>query len=151
METPQKSPEKVVFPPLIIILYLAAAAFLRKLWPLPVPSLPKALEAVLLLLGGLLVLWSFWTFRRADTPTDPGARATALVTGGPYRFSRNPIYVGFLLGCLGAMIDNPWVLVLLPVAVAALEYFVIRREERRLEGWFGDEYRRYRESVRRWL
>lgn len=77
---------------------------------------------------------------------------TALVTTGPYRYSRNPMYVGWSAGYLGvaALAHSAWLLALFPV-VAAVNHHEIRREERALEREFGAEYRRYRGAVRRYL
>lgn len=77
----------------------------------------------------------------------------AVVTTGPYTFSRNPMYVSMILVYAGiALIVNTiWPLAFLPVALAALHYGVTRREERYLEKLFGDWYRQYRARVRRWL
>jgi protein-S-isoprenylcysteine O-methyltransferase Ste14 len=75
------------------------------------------------------------------------------VASGPYRFSRNPIYLAFL----GVQLsyawgrDNAWGVLLLPLTIAVLEWGVIRREERYLSRKFGEEYERYRQGVRRWM
>ncbi len=79
--------------------------------------------------------------------------STAIITTGPFRYSRNPAYVALTLLCvgLGVLLDNPWILVLLLPAVLLVHFGVVRREERYLERRFGEEYRRYKASVRRWL
>jgi len=89
---------------------------------------------------------------RARTNIDPYKPSTALVTGGPYRFTRNPIYVAMTLLYVGAALSFRIIpaLILLPVALLLLQFGVIRREERYLEAKFGDRYREYRSSVRRW-
>ena len=76
-----------------------------------------------------------------------------MVTDGPYRATRNPIYVAFMLAILGlaCALDNPWCVILLPVLIVVLDVGVVRREERYLEAKFGDAYRTYCAHVRRWL
>lgn len=92
-------------------------------------------------------------FRRADTPLVPFHRSTALVTGGLYRYTRNPMYLGMAAFLLGMAIMLGSITALLPVALFMLviEYRFIRPEELFLETLFGEDYRTYRERVRRWL
>lgn len=97
--------------------------------------------------------WTLWTFFRHRTTVNPYKGASALCTGGPFRFSRNPIYVGdwcFLLGA-AVWLRTAWPLVFAPLIWASLRYAVIRHEEAHLEARFGEEYRRYKARVRRWL
>ena len=102
------------------------------------------LETLILALG---------RFRRAGTAVEPWRTSTALVTNGVYRFTRNPMYLAMALLYLGAALaaDSVLALVLLPPLLVLVRVGVISREERYLERRFGDEYRRYRSSVRRWL
>ena len=90
---------------------------------------------------------------RARTHIDPYKPATTVVTTGPYRFTRNPLYlsVNILYVALCVVLGLTSSLVLLPVANVVLLYGVIKREERYLEAKFGDPYRVYRSHVRRWL
>ena len=84
----------------------------------------------------------------------PGNRPTAaIVKVGPYRFSRNPIYLAFSLFQTGIAlaVNDAWILVTLLPAISVMSFVVIPREERYLEACFGDEYERYKASVRRWL
>ena len=92
-------------------------------------------------------------FRRLGTPPEPWKPTTALATGGLYRLSRNPIYVGFAVTYLGFAVamDSPVALALLIPCLIVVDRFVIAREERYLEGRFGDAFRAYRNEVRRWL
>ena len=78
---------------------------------------------------------------------------TAIVTDGPYRFTRNPIYLGMFLGLVGLAIafDNLWLLAMLVPFALAIRYGVVAREETYLEGKFGEVYTAYRSRVRRWL
>jgi protein-S-isoprenylcysteine O-methyltransferase Ste14 len=92
-------------------------------------------------------------FRRAGTSPNPWRPTTAMVTGGPYRLSRNPMYLGFTLLYLGAACwaNSLWLLLFLPVILALMQQLVILREERYLERRFGAEYVGYRNRVRRWI
>lgn len=76
-----------------------------------------------------------------------------MVTNGPYRFTRNPMYLGFTLLYLGAAfwVNTAWPVILLPLVLAVMHYGVIVREEAYLERVFAEEYRTYRQRVRRWL
>jgi protein-S-isoprenylcysteine O-methyltransferase Ste14 len=104
--------------------------------------------ASLLLLGAAVR-----RFRAAGTPVPARKPTTAIVRTGPYRFSRNPIYLAFSMLQLGIAIwvNSWWLVATLAGAIVLIHYVVIPREERYLEARFGDEYRDYRTSVRRWL
>ncbi len=108
-----------------------------------------------LLLGtGLgLFLWTLWTFRRHRTTVNPYAGASTLCTEGPFRFSRNPIYVGdWLLLAGGTLLLNTWwAWIFAPLIWLTIRYGVIRHEEAHLEAKFGDAYRAYKARVRRWI
>jgi len=110
--------------------------------------------ALVLIVGGLLIDGvAAGQFRRLGTPPEPWKPTTALATDGPYRFSRNPIYLGFAITYLGFAVamDSPVALALLIPCLIVVDRFVIAREERYLEGEFGDVFRAYRNEVRRWL
>jgi protein-S-isoprenylcysteine O-methyltransferase Ste14 len=112
-----------------------------------------AVGGVLFALGAVIAGWALRLFRKAHTTTVPGKTSARLVTSGPYHFSRNPMYVGLVLAYLGeaGMLKQLWPVVLLPLTVAYLNWIVIPVEEARLRAAFGDEYERYRTSVRRWI
>lgn len=109
--------------------------------------------ALIVALAITLFIWSIRTFHSAHTPVPGNQPTTAIVTVGPYRFSRNPIYVAFSVFQLGIAvgINSAWLLVTLLPAIALMSFVVIPREERYLNARFGEEYSRYRASVRRWL
>lgn len=112
--------------------------------------------ALLLALAGLaLELWGLWVFRCHRTTPNPLApeRARAVVQSGPYRFTRNPMYVGVALQLLGwcAYLRNPLALLALVVFVAYITRFQILPEERALAQNFGEPYLQYLRRVRRWL
>jgi protein-S-isoprenylcysteine O-methyltransferase Ste14 len=131
---------------------------LDRLLPLPfaVPAagaVPWVVGGSLILIGLLLFAAGVWTFSRAETPLPTNRPARVLVTTGIYRWTRNPIYLGFFLvyGGIGVATQSPWVLILtLPLAIT-IRYGVVAREEAYLERRFGDAYRGYRARVRRWV
>lgn len=141
-------------PPFLYVALLLLGLLLEELIPLPrLPRVPSRLIAAAVLLPGLgLIFWSLWLFLRARTSPLPMKPTTAIVRSGPYRWTRNPMYLGMLLVYLGAalLFDVTWALVLSPVVVVLVNRLVIRREERYLEAKFGEEYRRYKAQVGRW-
>ena len=90
---------------------------------------------------------------RAGSNVPTRLPTTTIVETGPYRFTRNPIYLGMFLGLIGLAIafDNFWLLMMLALFALVIRYGVVAREEAYLERKFGDVYRRYRARVRRWL
>jgi protein-S-isoprenylcysteine O-methyltransferase Ste14 len=100
-----------------------------------------------------LMLWGVFTFRRARTAIIPHLPASRLVRHGPYRFTRNPMYVGLTAIYIGLslLFNVAWPLVLLPAVLALMWVFVIRREEGYLRRAFGEEYDLFTREVRRWL
>jgi protein-S-isoprenylcysteine O-methyltransferase Ste14 len=109
--------------------------------------------AVLLATGAAIAGWSLVIFHRARTTTVPGRTSARLVTWGPYRISRNPMYVGLVLAYLGeaGILGQVGPVLLLPLTVAYLDRIVIPIEEARLSAVFEREYQAYRASVRRWI
>ena len=107
----------------------------------------------LMFASGLLAVWASVTMRRAGTTVDVYSSTTALVVGGPFRFSRNPLYLsltGLYLG-IAVSVNALWVVVLLPAALVSITFGVIAREESYLERKFGAGYVSYKSRVRRWL
>lgn len=110
--------------------------------------------ALTLIVGGLLLDgMAAGLFRRRGTAVEPWKPSTALIIEGPYRFSRNPIYLGFAITYLGlAIAMDSWIaLILLLPCLVVVDRLVIRREERYLANKFGAAYDSYRQKVRRWL
>jgi protein-S-isoprenylcysteine O-methyltransferase Ste14 len=142
-------------PPLLFVAGLAMALGLERLVPLPpVPVRPARTLALIALAGwASLTISSFSLFIRARTSVLPTTPTRALVTSGPYRLSRNPLYVAILClyTALSLWFDIGWALVLLPVVVGAVQRFVIVKEEAYLERRFGQAYREYKTRVRRWI
>jgi protein-S-isoprenylcysteine O-methyltransferase Ste14 len=123
----------------------------------PIPDLPTALALTALLVG--VAIWfaldgaAMMRFRLAKTSMIPMKPTTALVVSGPYRITRNPMYVGmaFFYAGLALGLGMIWSLILLPLVLLVVDRQVIAREERYLEAKFGEDYRDYKKHVRRWL
>ena len=113
----------------------------------------KVAGGVLFGIGAVIAGWGLLTFRAARTTTVPGQASSRLVTWGPYRFSRNPMYIGLIVAYLGeaGILGQAWPLFLLPLTVAYVNWVVIPVEESKLKEVFTEEYDRYRMRVRRWL
>ena len=146
----------IVRPP--IAWALAVLAGLALDWLMPLPFLPAAvsagwLGAIVFALALALVAWAISTVTRAGSNVPTRLPTTTIVETGPYRFTRNPIYLGMVLGLSGLTIaiDSLWLLMTLVPFAFVIRYGVITREEAYLERKFGDVYRRYRARVRRWL
>ena len=134
------------------------AYLLHRRWPLGLVPEEIAFWAELagwaaVLVGLALMAWGIITFRRERTAVYPNRPARVLVEGGPYRRTRNPMYLGMTILYLGvtALMNSWWPLLLLPIVLWALSRWVISREERYLAAEFGDVYGSYRERVRRWI
>ena len=111
------------------------------------------LGAILILAGLAIALLGALALRRAGTAIPPNRPTTELVTDGPYRYSRNPLYLALTLiyAGVGLIADDLWILILLVPLLLLIHWGVVVREERYLEAKFGEAYRRYKERVRRWL
>jgi len=144
-------------PPLLYVAGIAGGWLAHRAWPLWLTGHPSAVRTTLAIAFGLGWLALFaaagGAFRRRHTTLIPNRPATALVTTGIYRFTRNPMYVSLVLLYLAVtlVLDSWWPLVFLPLVVIAVDWLVIRREERYLGHAFPGEYDAYRERVRRWL
>ncbi|MCZ8194697.1 isoprenylcysteine carboxylmethyltransferase family protein [Brevundimonas sp.] len=157
MNTGRDTPGVIAPPPLIYLGFLLAAAGLGWLLGEPSLGLPdqvRRIAAVVLVAVGLMLDGTAaFAFRRAGTAVEPWKPSTAIVAAGPYRFSRNPIYVGFALAYLGFAVgmDSPVTLACLIPCMIIVDRFVIAREERYLDAKFGEAWRAYARTVRRWL
>ena len=144
-----------VRPPLVYLGSILLGLLCHYGWPLPlVPQPVGALigAAVVLIAVGLFIA-AIRTLQRAGTPVPGNRPTTAIVRTGPYRFSRNPIYLAFsaLQVGIALWVGDLWLLVTLVPALALMSFWVIPREERYLEARFPSEYLPYKSSVRRWL
>ncbi len=145
----------VIAPPPLIYLGPLIVGLLLDRW-VPIGGLPSGaarLLGTLCLVGFSIAVFALVAFRRAGTRPEPWKATTALVTSGPYRFTRNPMYLGFTLLYLALALwfGGYWTLLLLPPVLLVMVHGVIRREEAYLSRRFGTEYDAYRQRVRRWL
>ena len=142
-------------PPLIYVVLFGIGLALHQVVPLTfLPVIPARIVALVFLSAGvLLIAWSNVLFRQAHTSLVPIKPATALVIAGPYRLTRNPMYLGLLCVyiALALWFGVVWALALAPLVVLAVQRLAIAKEERYLEQKFGDAYRQYRAQVRRWI
>ena len=140
-------------PPVWLVLFASAGAVLGRLVPLGLPPALRGLGLLLVAAGLGLMLWAALTMWRARTTVMPGRRPEALVTGGPFRFSRNPIYLADLILLAGLMLAlaAPAGLVTVPAFALFLQRRFILREEAVISAAFGPAYDRYRMQVRRWI
>lgn len=155
MSDPADRPNVITYPPLVYLAVLVIGLVLDWVWPLRL-SLPTwarwggvAAMLAAVAFGGL----GRFGFARARTNANPMQPATALVTSGAFRWSRNPMYVGMTALLVGIALwsQNAWVLILLVPALAVMHWGVVLREERYLVRKFGAEYDAYRARVRRYF
>lgn len=145
----------IVRPPFVYLFAIVLGLALHFAWPAVLVSNPlnMLLGGTAVLMAVALFFYAVRTFRIAGTPV-PGSRPTkTIVRTGPYRWSRNPIYLAFSLFQLGLAlwIDSLWLLLTLIPALALISLVVIPREEQYLETHFPADYLAYKASVRRWL
>lgn len=145
----------LVRPPVVYLVLIAVGAVLEYFWPLPFFPRPLAvpLGIVLVVAAVALFVASTRKFVAAGTPVPGNKPTTAIVRAGPYRFTRNPIYLAFSLLHLGVAVlaNSLWIVATLVASVAVMAMVVIPREEEYLERRFGAEYLDYKKSVRRWI
>jgi protein-S-isoprenylcysteine O-methyltransferase Ste14 len=145
----------LVRPPLVYLTSLFSGAVMHLAMPLPFLPGTLAMALGVPLVGVAIALFSdsVGKFRAAGTPVPARKPTTLIFRTGPYRLSRNPIYLAFSVFHLGiaVWVNTVWLLATLVGAVALIHYVVIRREEQYLERKFGAQYLDYRASVRRWL
>jgi len=144
-------------PPLLFFACLGAGVFLEYLSPFHVVSCPWTFRIVsgclLIAVSGLIAMSAFRALINSKTPFNPAKPTVRIVREGPFRFSRNPLYLAllFLLGGIAALRCSIWLVCAVPILFVLLEYLAIRPEEKYLADKFGDEYFEYKASVRRWL
>ncbi len=157
MDQPERDAAAVRFPPpLVPLIAVLAGCLLHAFAPLRlelalVPRIVVSLS--LLLLGGALVAAAFGRFQQTRQDPAPWKPTPELISGGIYRFTRNPMYVGMGLAQagIGVGLANGWILLAVPLVWATIYWIAIRYEEAYLERKFGDAYLRYKRTVRRWL
>ena len=141
-------------PPVIYLGAIALGVVIHFVWP--VTLVPSAVSMPVGVAGTLaavaLFVYAVRTFKAAGTPVPGNLPTTTIVRTGPYRFSRNPIYLAFSLFqlAIAVWVNSPWLVITLVAAVAVMSLVVIPREERYLEARFA-EYSSYKACVRRWF
>ena len=152
---PASDPRRFPFPPAIPTIALLLSWALGRLWPVEVywPAWTRWVGWVLFVTPPLLAFSAIRTFRRHHTALNPLGEVTTIVESGPFRFTRNPMYLSLLVLHLGGMLAFrlPWAAVLFIPVFLALHLGVVIPEEKHLETAFGDQYRLYKRRVRRWL
>jgi protein-S-isoprenylcysteine O-methyltransferase Ste14 len=148
-----------VFPPAVPLLTILLGVGLDRRWPVHLGSEPSATARYGV--GGLVVaasvlalgLWSVRLVRGSGQSENPWKPTLRIVDRGPFRITRNPMYLQMVLVCIGFAIIlwNAWVLALTPLCAWVLQRFAILPEEAYLDRKFGDAYVAYRRRVRRWL
>jgi protein-S-isoprenylcysteine O-methyltransferase Ste14 len=146
----------IIRPPIAWAIAVLAGLALNRLMPFPfVPSAVPAgwAGAMIFALALAMLVWAIATIARSGSNVPTNRPTTTIVETGPYRFTRNPIYLSMMLGLIGLGIafDSLWLLLTLVPFALVIRYGVIAREEAYLERKFGDVYGRYRARVRRWL
>jgi protein-S-isoprenylcysteine O-methyltransferase Ste14 len=144
-----------IIPPQVAFVALVVGSLFHSLAPASwrvVPAVPVV--GILLLVAGIfLAIWAALLFRSKRTPILPTTQPTTLVTSGPFRFTRNPIYLGFFL----LLLSFVFLIGSLPMLVAPLFFLIVMNfyylpfEEAKMEKTFGEIYLSYRQRVRRWL
>ena len=143
----------VLRPPLVYATAIGLGLLVESVWPMPLVSGATLFGGAAMLVAVALFFSAVRAMRRAGTPVPGDRPTTAIVRSGPYRYSRNPIYLAFSLLQLGlaGWMNSLWLLITLMPAAALMALVVIPREERYLQSRFPSEYRAYRAAVRRWL
>jgi protein-S-isoprenylcysteine O-methyltransferase Ste14 len=147
---------KFVHPPILALGFILLGVLLGKWIPI-LPTLantPLRLAGLPIVLIGLLIGFSgLFQIRRANTTLNPHGSVTTVVTSGIYRFTRNPMYLGFMLMVIGFPLAKGtlWGLILAPFFILTMNRLVIEKEEAYLEKKFGEPYTSFKRRVRRWL
>jgi protein-S-isoprenylcysteine O-methyltransferase Ste14 len=149
------APNRLPWPPIVFGLAAVAAIALGWLVPLPASGAGWTGSAgtAIMIAGIGLDVWAIWTMRRADTNIMPTRAADRLVTWGPFRLSRNPIYTGntILMAGIGIAFAKSWFVVMALLAAVIVDRLAIRREERHLAEKFGTAWADYAARTPRWL
>ncbi len=156
MKNPVRLFLHVPVPWVFVLCYLLGVA-LEHFHHTPVSALGDKLALtagyILFITGAIVAGWGLFLFRSAGTTTVPGRPSAQFVTAGPYRFTRNPMYVGLTLAYLGeaGLLRQAWPIATLPLVLAYVNWIVIPVEEAKLTQVFGNQYIQYKARIRRWL
>ncbi len=159
---PPDSPDAArvrVFPPGVPLITILFGQVLQRFWP--IGQSVELAGVVRYGLGGLIVLGAIrglgWravrTMRATGQSENPWKPTPSIIESGPYRYTRNPMYLQLVILCIGfaLLLRNPWILLLTPIAAWVLQRFAIVPEEEYLERKFGEAYLAYKRRVRRWI
>jgi len=146
-------------PPFIGILTILIGYGLGWLFPImddflvPAPARYWVGGIICVIAALVLMIWPFRLFQKIEQDPAPWTSTPELIVVGPYKFTRNPMYLMMLFVCFGfsIILDEAWVFVLTPVCAIAIYLIAIRHEEKYLEEKFGESYREYKKKVRRWI
>lgn len=156
MLKPNKDSAQVRFPPPFVVLLSIGMAwcvrFVNQKTFLP-QNLAPWIGAIFLILGISLMFLCALFFKKHKTHIEPWRSTSVIMTEGPYRFSRNPIYLSFLIILFGSicLMNNLYALSSMVPLYLFLRFYVIKNEEKYLEGKFGESYLNFKNSTRRWL
>ena len=146
---------KNIHPPFVALFYIVVTMVLQRfvLIPFVVPSFLRNAGLALTFIGFMLGVGAFLEFRKARTTLDPHGSVKTLVTGGIYRITRNPIYLGFFLMVVGFPLSfgSLWGIVAAPFYATTMSRLVIEKEEAYLGKKFKEQYTSYSSKVRRWI
>jgi len=150
------NPGVILLPPIIYLVPLFVGIALRFFWHIPLlpdnsVSVPSGL--VLAFMGVFLMVTAVSTFKKFGEEPDPRESTYNIVMDGPFKYSRNPMYLAFTIIYVGVTIaiNTWWPFIFLPFVLTTMHFGVILREEAYLEKKFGKDYVEYKKSVRRWL
>ena len=156
--SPNEDKAMVRFPPPLVYLIAVLSGYLldRHVMPMPIDELtPMRIGSIAMfaVFGLLFLLMSFSHFKRTGQNPEPWTTSPEIITVGIYRYTRNPMYVGMALLQLAFAfgLNSLWIAMFTPVSLLLVYLIAVRHEEVYLEGKFGDSYREYLRSVRRWL
>jgi len=145
----------ITIPPIIYLVGLSLALLTHYFYPIGflADSVSVWLGLLFLLVSIPIALFAMLALKRAKTPVDVRKPTSAIVSGGIYRLSRNPMYVSLAFVYLGiaCWVNSLWILLLIVPVLVVVDRGIIKREEQYLEQKFGDEYLRYKSKVRRWI
>ena len=155
MDTHQDHSGAKIQPAILWLFHMIAAVILSKFLPLPFafPIILKWLGDVLVILGAGLAFSAISKFKLTHTTLNPHASVSSVVTSGPYRLTRNPMYLAFACLLIGFPLGakSYWGLILSPLFILLMNSLVIRHEEAYLEKKFAEQYTSYKSRVRRWV
>ena len=142
-------------PPIIYAISILTGVGLGNIWPwaMPFEIYGRAYGSCVLVIAIGIAGWALYEFHHAETDVRPDKPDSALITGGPFNYTRNPLYIVLSLVqiTVAMWLNNFWVLTLLPASIFVITQYAISREELYLEKLFGQDYLDYKSRVRRWI